>query len=132
VRSAARHKRARPFHGGARDEAVDADVVPYADTLDEARIAVDALRSDLSGARSLEDETSKALTRIRTKLAPWANEPRFLEVKQEVRSRFLINGAADELGPGAEALREDLAVYAENLRARLVSSRSIKGSSSPQ
>jgi hypothetical protein len=71
--------------GSTRDETVDADIVPYAGTPEEARIAVDALRSDLSGARSLEDETSKALTRISTKLALWANEPRFLQVKQEVR-----------------------------------------------
>lgn len=113
--------------GSTRDETVDTDVVPYAGTLDEARIAVDALRSDLSGARSLEDETSKALTRISTKLALWANEPRFLEVKQEVRSRFLITDAADELGPGAAALSEDLVVYAENLRARLAELEEHKG-----
>jgi len=105
--------------GSTRDETADPAVVPYAGTPDDARIAVDALRSDLSGAHSLKDETSKALGQISTKLALWANEARFLEVKQEVRSRFLITDAADELGPDAEALSEDLIVYAENLRGRL-------------
>lgn len=105
--------------GSTRDETADPDAVPYAGTLDDARIAVDALRSDLSGAHSLKDETSKALGQISTKLALWANEARFLEVKQEVRSRFLITDAADELGPDAEAFSEDLIVYAANLRGRL-------------
>jgi hypothetical protein len=105
--------------GSTRDETVGPEVVPYAGLPDDASISVDALRSDLSGAQSLMDETSKTLGQISTKLALWANEARFLGVKQEVRSRFLITDAADELGPDAEALSEDLVVYAANLRGRL-------------
>ncbi len=105
--------------GSTRDETADPEAVPYPGTPGDAGVAVDALRSDLSGAGSLKDEASMALSQISTKLALWASEARFLEVKQEVRSRFLVTDAADELGPGAEALSEDLIVYAENLRGRL-------------
>lgn len=105
--------------GSSRDETVGLDVIPYPGTVEQAQGAVDGLRSDLSAARSLEYETGKALTRVSTKLALWATESRFVAVKQEVRSRFLITDAADELGPVAEELSEDLVVYAENLRGRL-------------
>jgi hypothetical protein len=105
--------------GGTRDETVDPEAVPYPGTPGDARIAVDMHRSDLSGAHTLKDEAGKVLGQISTGLALWASEARFLEVKQEVRSRFLVTDAAEELGPGAEALSEDLIVYAENLRGRL-------------
>jgi hypothetical protein len=105
--------------GGTRDETAGPGVVAYAGTPEEARLCADALRSDLSEAQSRETETGKALTGISTRLLIWAGDSRFTGVKQEVRSRFQVTDAAAELGPVAEALSDDLSVYAANLRGRL-------------
>lgn len=105
--------------GGSRDDTVAADVEPYAGSVEQARADVDGLRDERDTAQQLESQLSKALTKVSTELALWANDDRFLPVKSGVRARFRVTDAADELGPVAASLADDLIVYAANLRGRL-------------
>jgi hypothetical protein len=106
--------------GGARDDTVDTDVDAYAGSVEQARADVDRLREERDTAQMRESQLGMTLTRVSTELALWANDDRFLAVKPDVRARFRVTDAADELGPVAATLADDLTVYAANLRGRLI------------
>lgn len=101
--------------------------VPFDGTLDEARAAVDAMRSTLESATTDARRAQRALEKLAQEIALWAAADRFAGVKPAVRDRFRTDDVARDLLPDAEQLAEDLVLFGTQLRQRLDELEEHKG-----
>jgi hypothetical protein len=85
----------------------------------DAQHAATAVQARSRATDTELDRRARALQEVSNSIVVWANDGRFVEVKHDVRARFKVTNVADELGPGAGALAEDLHLFAVNLRGQL-------------